>query len=477
MNFRRWVVFTFLIHALVVLVDKGGGIILYLLTATEKGEHGKSGIAASLPFILGAIANLGLATALVYFVRRKKVHPQVAFETSMWVALVWGGFVAVAACATTLWILPAINPAWQMDWWGVVPICAVVPFLLIASYANSTQLATDRVKDYGIVHLATSVSFLPAFFLLFYLLGGSVSDGDVPVAVAWGRLFSTVLIAALTLFLVRKVVTLRAKVDRRYLGRAVRYGWKANLTSTLTYLNHRIDLVVLMAIMVSVYSASPDVDLDAAKNLAGIEVAYYSMAVTWAELVWHFPEAMRDLFFSKVASSSHEQARKLTPVFARLGLLFSLVGAVAIVFVIDPAMGLITWLAKNDSSIWFDGWSENVGMALWLLVPGTVGFTVSKVLQADLAARNHLQTCINAQVAVLVVMLGCDIWLIPEHGALGAAVASTVAYTVGTIWTLWAYGRQTDVRIWECLFVQPKDFRYIRDILSAVIQKLRRKRK
>ena len=116
-------------------------------------------------------------------------------------------------------------------------------------------------------------------------------------------------------------------------------------------------------------------------------------------------------------------------------------------------------------------------MALWLLVPGTVGFTVSKVLQADLAARNHLQTCINAQTAVLVVMLGFDIWLIPEHRALGAAVASTIAYTVGTIWTVWAYSAQTGVRVWECLFVKPKDFRYIRDILLAVIQKLRRKSK
>tara|TARA_R110002072_G_scaffold243682_1_gene402694 strand:+ start:2282 stop:3712 length:1431 start_codon:yes stop_codon:yes gene_type:complete len=475
MNFRRWVVFTFLIHALVVIVDKGGGIILYLLTATEKAEHGKSGILASLPFILGAIANLGLATALVYFVRRKKVEPQVAFQTSMWVAIVWGGFVGVAACVTILWGLPAINPAWQVAWWSVVPVCAVVPFLLIASYANSTQLATDRVKDYGIVHLATSVSFLPAFFLLFYWLGASVKDGDVPLAVAWGRLVSTVLIAALTLWLVRKVVTLRAKVDRQYLGEAIRYGWKANLTSTLTYLNHRLDLVVLFAIGVSVKVAEGK-DLAEAELLAGTQVAYYSMAVTWAELVWHFPEAMRDLFFSKVAGSSHEQARQLTPVLSRLGLLFSLVGAVAIVLVIDPAMGLITWAAKGDSAIWYEGWSQDVGMALWLLVPGTVGFTVSKILQADLAARNHLQTCINAQVAVLVVMLGFDIWLIPEHGAVGAAIASTVAYTFGTIWTVIAYGAQTDVRIWQCLFVQPKDFRYIRDILGAVLNKLRRKR-
>ncbi|HIE68675.1 MAG TPA: hypothetical protein EYP98_00140, partial [Planctomycetes bacterium] len=371
-------------------------------------------------------------------------------------------------------VLPWINPAWQLDWFGVVPICAVIPFLLMASYANSTQLATERIKGYGMVHLATSVSFLPAFFLLFYLLGGSVVGGDVPLAVAWGRLVSTVLVAVLAVWLVRKVVTIRLRVNREYLGAAVRYGWRANLTSTLTYLNHRIDLVVLGVVYAS-FLVDSGTEWEAAKNLAGEQVAYYSMAVTFAELVWHFPEAMRDLFFSKVAGSSHEQARKLTPVLSRLGLLLSLVGASVIVLVIDPTMAAITWAAKGDSSIWYDNWSEPVRSCLWLLVPGTVGFTVSKVLQADLAARDHLQTCINAQVTILVVMLGLDIWLIPEYGCAGAAVASTAAYIIGTIWTLWAYSAQTGVRIWECLCVQRSDFGYIRDILAAVINKLRRK--
>ena len=46
MNFRRWVVFTFLIHVLVVVVDKGGGLVLYLLCANQPELHGKSGILA-----------------------------------------------------------------------------------------------------------------------------------------------------------------------------------------------------------------------------------------------------------------------------------------------------------------------------------------------------------------------------------------------------------------------------------------------
>ena len=87
MNFRHGVVFTFLIHALVVLIDKGGGLVLYLLTAEQPDQHGGAGIVASLPFVLGAVANLGLATALVWFVRRKRFTAQECFETSLAVAL------------------------------------------------------------------------------------------------------------------------------------------------------------------------------------------------------------------------------------------------------------------------------------------------------------------------------------------------------------------------------------------------------
>jgi O-antigen/teichoic acid export membrane protein len=472
MNFRRWVVFTFLVHVLVVAVDKGGGLILYLLCANLPQEHGKSGIAASLPFILGAVANLGLATSLVYFVRRGRYSPQVCFETSMGVALVWGGFVAVVAALVTLYLLPLLGPEWQFDPIVVVPVCMSVPLLLVASYANSTQLATDRIRDYGFVHVVTSLAFLPAFFAFFFGFGGEVTRQHVPIAVAWGRVASTALVALLALWLVRRVVALRVRLHSDFLRDGIRFGWKANLTSTLTYLNHRLDLVVLGAVCYATLHDRGFGD-DEAKELAAVQVAFYSMAVTWAELVWHFPEAMRDLFFSKVAGSSHEQARVLTPILSRLGLALSLAGATAIVFLIDPLMSFVTILARGDAEVWLRSWSPTVGTSLVLLIPGTVAFTVSKVLQADLAARDRLQTCVNAQLLVLVSMLVMDFVLIPDHGALGAATASTIAYVVSTIYTAIAYSRQTGTPIWRFLLVHTGDVRYIRDIVTAVVGKVR----
>jgi len=474
MNFRRWVVFTFLIHVLVVVVDKGGGLILYLLTANKPAENGEASIIASLPFILGAIANLGLASAMVYFVRRGRYTAQQCFETTMTVALGWGGLVAAMSLLLMLVVLPAINPAWRFDPWLVVPCCIVVPLLLVSSYANSTQLATDHVKGYGAVHAATSLTFLPAFLLAFFWMGGDVAGGDVPYAVSWGRLASTFFVALLAVWLVRGIVRVRLGVHREFLHEGIRYGWKANLTSTLNYLNHRIDLLVLAAVYCA-HLQSTGIAEDEAGDLAKEQVAFYSIAVTWAELVWHFPEAMRDLFFSKVAGSSHEQARLLTPVLCRLGLWLSVAGAIVIVLLVNPVMGTITALAHGTDAKWFTEWSETVTGALWILVPGTAAYTVSKVLQADLAARDRLQTCVNAQVMVLVTMLGLDFVLIPQYGAVGAAAASTVAYVVSTFYTLWAYGAQTGNSLVTCVFVHASDFRYVKEIAAAVTAKLRRK--
>jgi O-antigen/teichoic acid export membrane protein len=314
-------------------------------------------------------------------------------------------------------------------------------------------------------------------------------------------------VAGLALWLVRKVVVLRVRIDPDFLRVGLRYGWKANLTSTLTYLNHRVDLLVLGALfvpslgMVPGLFARPDALQDAlAQWTQGVnpvppvlrddlvltpvllnevvfaQVGFYSMAVTWAELVWHFPEAMRDLFFSKVAGSTHAEARRLTPVLARLGLWISVFAGVAVLLLIDPVMSAITWVAGKTGDPWHATWSEPVGRALVLLTPGTVAFTVSKVLQADLAARNHLNVCVRAQTIVMVTMLALDLLWMPRYGAAGAALASTVAYVASTAYTLWAYSRNTGTASWTCLVVHPSDFRYIVDILNAVLQKLRWRR-
>jgi len=273
-------------------------------------------------------------------------------------------------------------------------------------------------------------------------------------------------------WMIRNLVRVRLGFDAGVLRRNVRYGWRANLTSVLTYLNHRVDLLVLGAL----FATDAALEWDIQQDLKLQQVAFYSMAVTFAELVWHFPEAMRDLFFSKVAGSTHEQARQLTPILARLGLVVSALAGIAIILVVDPVMGAVTWLLDGPDNAWQNVWSEPVRDALLLLAPGTVGFTIAKILQADLAARNRLQSCVNACGMVLVVMLIFDVILIPDMGARGAAIASTIAYLSSSLYTLVAYSRNSGASIRECLIVRRSDWVYIREIGRSVWSKIRRRK-
>lgn len=471
MNFRRGIVFALLMQVLIVGVDKGGGLILYLLCTNHASQYGFAGLVSTTPFVLMAFANLGLASSQVYFMRKGLFSAQQAFATNMTVAVVWGGTVAVVAAAAILWLLPLCNERLTFPAAIVLPLCAVVPLLLAASFANTLHLATDRVKQYTTVHLVTSLLFLPSFLGCFYLFGGLVEGGDASYAMAWGRLFSSVLVVALVLWLVRGIVRLQFGYHREYLREGLKYGWRSNLGATLAYLNHRLDLYIIGFVYVSTAPTEPE-------RLAeiGAEVGFYSIAVTWAELVWHFPDALRDLFFSKVAASTHEEARGLTPVLTRLALSASLVGGVVVLLVVDPVMGTITELVRGSSASWVTTWSPTVVASLVWLTPGTIAYTVSKVLHADLAGRNRQEVSLRAQWIAFVAMVVLDLILIPSHGALGAAAASSIAYVSATVYTLRAYSRETLVPVLRCLVPRRSDVVYFREIVSAVLEKLRGQR-
>ncbi|MHC4812132.1 MAG: MATE family efflux transporter [Planctomycetota bacterium] len=463
MNFRRWVVLTLGVQALVVLLDKCAGLVLLVLLRDRPDLKGAADLLATLPFIMMAVANLGLATALVYHMRRKHFPVREVAQTTSMVALVWGGIVALLAILVSQFVLPLIQPHWKFSLAYVIPICLCVPFLLTASYFNSIQLALERIKQYNLVHLTGSIAFLPLFFLFYWLCGSSVTEG-----IAFGRLATAALITIVTLIMLRGIVRWRPRMDWKFLKAGVTYGWKANLTSVLTYLNHRIDLY-LVGILFLTGAAGVGIDPLELNKLQLQQVAFYSLAVTFAELVWHLPDAIRDIFFTKVAGSTPEQARKFTPILCRLCLAAALVGGVAVYLLVDPLMNLII------PDQWDALWNEKVSACILVLVPGTVGFTVAKILQADLAGRNYLNQCLVGCLIVLITMGVLDWLWVPVEGAVGAAWASSIAYITSAMYTLLAYRLAGGGTVLACLVPRPSDWEYVRAVLAALGARLRRK--
>lgn len=456
-RFRRWVVFTFAIHVLIVLLDKGAGLILFKILDQYPDIKGACDLITNLPTIMMALANLGLATSTVYFVRRKAFPVKTVAQSTTFMAVVWGSFVAGIALLASQTILPLIQPDWDYSLTYVVPVCLCVPFLLTTSYYNSLQLAVDRIRDYNLVNLFNSIVFLPLFLVFYYAVGTYA-----PTGIALARLSAAILICAITVWMLRGVVSWRPRPHWGFLKEGLTYGWKANVVSVVTYLNHRLDLILVPLL----YSGMQGL---ATKQAQLSQAAFYSLAVSFSELVWHFPEATRDLFFSKVAGSTHEEARQFTPTLCRLCFTVAVLGAIGILFVVDPLMTLIS------PEQWNVKWQYFVMESLEVLVPGTAAYTVAKILQNDLAARGHLNHCMIASVLVLAVMLGLDVLWIPKEGSIGASWASTIAYVVAAIYTLFAYRASGGAGLRECLLLRRSDGQYVRELWGAIREKIRRK--
>jgi O-antigen/teichoic acid export membrane protein len=86
---------------------------------------------------------------------------------------------------------------------------------------------------------------------------------------------------------------------------------------------------------------------------------------------------------------------------------------------------------------------------LRVLAPGGFGMLALKLLANTLTAQRKPMLA-NAAIGVaFLATVALDLLLIPDHGALGAAVASTLSYTAGGVAVMIIFARSLGVGIRE----------------------------
>jgi O-antigen/teichoic acid export membrane protein len=97
---------------------------------------------------------------------------------------------------------------------------------------------------------------------------------------------------------------------------------------------------------------------------------------------------------------------------------------------------------------------------LWLLLPGTVAFTIPNILNAHLAGRGRPQISALAAGISLVATVSLDVLLIPRLSIAGAALASSIAYVVTALVVLTIFRRLTGLPWSAVLVLNAGDVRY-----------------
>jgi len=229
--------------------------------------------------------------------------------------------------------------------------------------------------------------------------------------------------------------------DWRLLVTFLRYGMKAYLTNLLGLLSLRLDAILVATLAI-----------------AGIHAAgIYSVATNLAELLLFIPVSIRLTLFPMVAASSAVEANKLTPAACRHTLLLTCISALS--------LGTMGRYAIQE--IYGDAFAGAVGPLL-LLLPGIVALSQTILLYGDLLGRGQPQATLVSGFVSLIATVALDYFLIPKYGIMGAALASSSAYTIEFFVAGMFFVHNSGVQWRDILIFQRSDFRCYLDILPKI---------
>jgi O-antigen/teichoic acid export membrane protein len=363
-----------------------------------------------LPGLAGVLAACGLPGAMGYFVAgENRVNPRL-----------WPTIHAVMACGALLGTLV---------WMGLIPVLrdhlipASTGVLVAAGVTVATQLpvavgkaclqAQGDAKGSNVATAAEEAAFVPAFGAL-WLLGArggwllvlSLLIADIVVAVgAWLRIRNRAGAAG---------APRGGRPDRDLAIRMVRFGLRNQVGGVVGLLNLRLDFIVLGAL------AGP------------APVGIYAVASKYAELLRLPALAVTWVAYPRVARDGTDgfavRARRAVPRLVLLGL----AAGSALALLAFPLLPLV-YGTEFRMAVW-----PAAVIALGLVAEPAAGIGSAFLMGSGRPGLNSMLLSVG-----LVATVALDFLLIPRHGAMGAAWASSAAYLLTDVLVIGAMWRVT----------------------------------
>ena len=432
---------TFALDALSTFITRvcafGLAFLISMITARVLGPSGKGTVALAVlvPTFASQFLRFGVDVANVYFLGSRKHTLQAILGNSLMV------ITATNLVAIPLYIIfiPLISNTIAA---GVKPsllllASLLLPLNLLVGHLSPIFLGLQRVRKYNFIILGGRATAL--FFIVVLVVALSLGV----VGAIWATILASVLMVGWALKELSKDVSVRPILNPGLLKESVSFGFRGYLANVVQFFNYRLDMFVV-------------------NYFVGVaNVGWYSTAVTGAELLWYIPQAVATILFPRTAAAGVEEAKLFTPKVCRNTFLITLIAALGLSIVSKPLIIFIYGEAFALSVI-----------PLWLLMPGVVALSISKILTSDLAGRGLLQYGAYSSAISLVATVFCDLVLIPRWGIAGAAVASSISYCIATLVVLFFYTRISGNSLAIVLIPRKEDVIIYRRYCSSLARRL-----
>lgn len=368
-----------------------GIIVAHWLGAKGVGELAVINVAVATVVQLGSF---GLPSSNTYFIAQDRAHFRAAVVNSLLFAALAGTVLTVA-----LSVAAVVRP----DWFGFVPpelirVAALsIPFQLVTLIGLNILLALGKLREFNLLDLVgQSVVLVNALLILAVLRQG------LDVLVKLNTITSVLVSLVVVVLLIaggRKFVDSKWRADAALLRRMITYGLKFHISVLAGAIIFRADLLIVN------HFRTPE------------EAGVYSVATQFGMMLMLLPSVIATLLFPRVTAEqdAHGETTWQVTKHTALIMLVCCLAAVPLSFLLPLVYGA--------------AFSEATTLLL-ILLPGVYLIGVESVLVQHFSALGLPRTIPIYWVVTLVVNLVLVFALVPQFGAYGAAIASTVSYAL-----------------------------------------------
>jgi O-antigen/teichoic acid export membrane protein len=399
-----------------------------LVTARALGPEGRGEIAllTTIVVLTSNVALLGVEAANVNFASRDSSLRGALAANSVVLALSLGGIAAGIVVG-----IGAVFPGLAGDtdpghrWLAV----GAIPAFVLQTYFHFLIQADYRFGFLSVTRLVAPVSSVTVNSVLAGI--GSLTVTSAFVTWLAGHGLALLLLGWFVLARGNGFSAPDVGLARRSLG----FGLKSHPGRIMNLANYRLDQWIV-------------------GTVAGSrELGLYSIAVAWGEALFFMPTALATVQRPDLVRDSARRAAERAARVFRLCMLGTLPLAL---FLIVAAPFLCATIFGDD----FRGSIDD----LRILAVGGFGIVALKLLGDALVAQGWPLRTTSAVGVAFLVTVGLDVALIPPLGGLGAAIASTVAYTAGGVTVAALFGKTLDADL-RMLMLQ-------RDELGALVRRV-----
>lgn len=430
MGFVKNSLYTLISNIIIICI---GFFTSWVISRTLGAElQGVYNLAILIPNLMYNFLNFGQDTSTMFFLSNKTINKRDLIDNMIPVSIF---YTIISTLLGTLFIF-LLKDSMFTEVSNNTLIFALIISPLTFLNNNLTAVLKSEGKFFIVnkVQVINKIIYFLICTILFFIV-------DVNIVI-----FANIIILSISIISLWKKIgikSVRIKFNKEYQKKNISYGFKSYLANMITFLNYRLDTFIIKALSKSTMA-----------------VGQYGVSVTLAEQVWVFASAISSVMFPYITSIENDEDKsKVTSLTFKIVMVVTFMDIIVLFF----ASNLIRFVYGEDyyGSI----------IPLKILLIGVFSLSLGKILANDIASRGKPELNALSNLIGLLVNVIFNILLIPRFGIVGAAMATSISYTLTSSIFLISFIKLTGLTLKELLVFNKEERVVITIFIKEVLSK------